>query len=45
MHECRADDTGGAIKGTRIDVCVADHETALQLGMRTATVYVAAAEK
>ena len=35
----RADDTGGAVKGNHIDLCVADHETALRLGVRTATVY------
>lgn len=35
----RAEDTGGAIKGSRIDVCVSSHAEALQLGKRTATVY------
>lgn len=35
----RAEDTGGAIKGSRIDVCVGGHAEALQLGRRTATVY------
>lgn len=40
LHEYRADDTGGAVKGAVIDLCVKDHETALALGRRTATVYV-----
>lgn len=35
----RAEDTGGAIKGNRIDLCVSSHAEALQLGHRTATVY------
>ena len=35
----RAEDTGGAIKGNRIDLCVSSHAEALQLGKRTATVY------
>lgn len=40
LHEYRADDTGGAIKGSRIDVCVGTHQAALQLGVRKgATVY------
>nr|DAJ94255.1 MAG TPA: lytic transglycosylase [Caudoviricetes sp.] len=30
----RADDTGGAIKGNRIDVFVGDHEEALKLGIK-----------
>lgn len=38
--ECfRADDTGGAIKGNRIDVCMASHEEALEFGVKTATVW------
>ena len=40
LHEYRADDTGGLIKGAIIDVCCADHETACNLGVRYATVYV-----
>lgn len=40
LVEYRADDTGGAVKGATIDVCVADHATALSLGRRSATVYV-----
>lgn len=44
IHYYRADDTGGAVKGNHIDLCVATHEEALQLGRRTATVYWVAAE-
>jgi len=40
LLEVRADDTGSGISGTHIDLCVSDHEEALQLGVRTATVYV-----
>lgn len=39
IHYYRADDTGGAVKGNHIDLCVATHEEALQLGRQTATVY------
>ena len=35
----RADDTGSGIVGNHIDLCVADHQTAVQLGRRTATVW------
>lgn len=35
-----AHDTGSAIKGNRIDICVSSHSEALQLGKTTATVYV-----
>lgn len=35
----RADDVGGAIHGNRIDICVETHEEALELGVRTATVW------
>lgn len=41
----RAEDTGGAIKGDRIDLCVSSHAEALQLGRRTATVYWVAQEE
>lgn len=34
-----ANDTGGAVKGNHIDLCVATHDEALQLGRQTATVY------
>ena len=39
VKEFRADDTGGAIKGTRIDVCYPDHQSALEHGVKIATVY------
>lgn len=35
----RADDTGSGVVGNHIDLCVADHQTAVQLGRRTATVW------
>lgn len=35
----RADDTGSGVVGNCIDLCVADHQTAVQLGRRTATVW------
>lgn len=41
----RAEDTGGAIKGNRIDLCVGSHDEALRLGRRTATVYWVAQEE
>lgn len=44
IHYYRADDTGGAVKGNHIDLCVGSHEEALQMGRRTATVYWVAAE-
>ena len=44
IHYYRADDTGGAVKGNHIDLCVDTHEEALQLGRRTATVFWVAAE-
>lgn len=39
IHYYRADDTGSAVKGNHIDLCVSSHEEALQLGVRTAIVY------
>lgn len=39
LHYMRADDTGAAVSGNHIDVCVGSHEEALQLGVREATVY------
>lgn len=39
LHHYRAEDIGGGVKGNHIDVCVAEHEEALALGTRTATVY------
>lgn len=35
-----AEDTGGAIKGSRIDVCVSSHSGAYDLGVKYANVYV-----
>lgn len=39
LHYYRADDIGGGIKGSHIDLCVANHTEALELGVRQATVY------
>ena len=39
LHECRADDTGGAVRGYKLDLCVGEHKSAQMLGVRTATVY------
>lgn len=39
IHYYRADDVGGSVKGNHIDLCVAAHEEAQQLGRQTATVY------
>lgn len=39
-QEYLAADTGGAIKGNRIDIAVETHQEALELGIRTATVWV-----
>lgn len=36
----RADDTGGAVKSNHIDLCVSDHQEALNLGVKTVTVWV-----
>lgn len=35
----RADDTGSAIKGNELDLCVSSHQDAINMGVRTATVY------
>ena len=35
----RADDTGSAIKGNKLDLCVSSHQDAINMGVRTATVY------
>lgn len=40
-----ANDVGGSVKGNHIDLCVATHEEALQLGRQTATVYWVAPEE
>lgn len=45
LRRYRAEDTGGAIKGNRIDLCVGSHDEALRLGRRTATVYWVATEE
>ena len=37
IHEYRADDTGG-FAGAHIDLCVADHQEALELGVKTVRV-------
>lgn len=39
LQYCVADDTGSGIKGNHIDLAVADHQEALEMGVRTATVY------
>ena len=35
----RADDTGSAITGNKLDLCVSSHQEAINMGVRTATVY------
>jgi 3D (Asp-Asp-Asp) domain-containing protein len=37
-----AADTGGAIKGKRIDLCMSDHQTALNYGIQNVRVYILA---
>ena len=39
MQYCVADDTGSGIRGNHIDLAMADHQEALKMGVRTATVY------
>ena len=39
IHYYRADDTGSAIKGNKLDLCVSSHQDAINMGVRTATVY------
>lgn len=39
LHHYRAEDIGGGVEGNRIDICVSTHGEALELGVRTATVY------
>lgn len=39
LHYYRADDTGAAVRGNRIDLCVESHAEAVALGRKTATVY------
>lgn len=45
IHYYRADDTGAGVKGNIIDLCVASHDEAVQLGRRIATVYWVAPEE
>lgn len=45
LRRYRAEDIGGAIKGSHIDLCVGSHAEAQQLGRRTATVYWVAREE
>lgn len=39
IHEYRADDTGSAIAGAKIDLCVGSHDEALELGIKTVKVW------
>lgn len=39
VHTYRAEDTGGAVRGAHVDLCVGSHREALELCRRTATVY------
>lgn len=39
IAEYRADDTGSGVAGAHIDLCVADHEQALELGVKTVKVW------
>lgn len=39
LHEYRADDTGSGVSGAHIDLCVASHAEADQLGVQTVRVY------
>ena len=45
IHYYRADDTGGAVKGKHIDLCMASHEEALQAGVQKATVWFVPEDK
>lgn len=40
IHYYRADDTGGAVKGNHIDLCVGSHQEAINLGVNSVTVWV-----
>lgn len=44
IHYYRSDDTGAWINGNHIDLAVETHDEALQLGIKTATVYWVAEE-
>lgn len=39
IREYRADDTGSAIAGAKIDLCVTSHQEALELGVKTVKVW------
>lgn len=39
IHYYRAEDTGGAVRGKHLDLCVTNHTEALTLGVRQATVW------
>ena len=39
LQYCVADDTGSGVKGNHIDLAMEDHQEALEMGVRTATVY------
>ena len=39
LQYCVADDTGSGVKGNHIDLAMANHREALEMGVRTATVY------
>ena len=39
LQYCVADDTGSGVRGNHIDLAMADHQEALKMGVRTATVY------
>ena len=39
IHYMRADDVGGSIKGNHIDLCVGSHQEAIELGVKTVTVW------
>lgn len=39
IHYFVAEDTGGAVKGNHIDIAVEGHQEALELGIKTATVW------
>lgn len=39
LAEFRADDTGSAVAGAKIDLCVTSHQEALEMGVKTVKVY------
>lgn len=41
----RADDTGSAVNGSHIDVCMESHQDAINAGIQTATIYWAEEER